>query len=364
MNKALTNRQISLILYSIIVGYGVVNIPQSTARVAGTSGWIPLLINTIISILVTYMITYLCYAQEKQEFLEYSTKLVGKVITYIFMLIYILYFFMFYTMLIKIYADTLNTSILSKTPVWSLSLLFFLVVYYALTKGLNTIARICELYGLFSILSFITINTVLFTHGEAVNLRPLIMPESIFTYIKACFKTIFPFLGMEALLFIPINKNSNRKVFKYTTSIVIFIGLLYIYIFESTISVSGVDVITSYKSSLFLVVKGVEIPYLEFFRRLDGIYIVYWTMNIFCSTCLWSYGASSFINQLFTKLQYKHIVLFVTAIGFIVSQIPKKMEIVELLIKYNGYMGLLTAFIIPCILLIITKVKKNDKKVF
>ncbi len=362
MNKALTNRQISLILYSIIVGYGVVNIPQSTARVAGTSGWIPLLIATIVSVFITYMITYICYTHENQDFLQYSSKLVGRIISYIFIFIYIIYFFTFYTMLIKVYADTLNTSVLTKTPVWTLSLFFFLVVYFALTKGLATIARICELYGIFSIIGFITINTILFTHGEAVNLRPYVMPLSISTYLKACANTILPFLGMESLLFLPMNKSVNKRIFKYTAIIIGFIGLLYVYIFESTISVSGVDVITSYKSSLFLVVKGVEIPYLELFRRLDGIYIIYWTMNIFCSTCLWSYGTSAFINQLFNKLEYKHIVLLVSIIGFTVSQIPKKMELVEMLIKYNSYLGTIAALVIPFILLIMTKVKNYERK--
>jgi len=104
------------------------------------------------------------------------------------------------------------------------------------------------------------------------------------------------------------------------------------------------------------------VPYLEFLRRLDGVYIGVWTMNIICACSLWAYGTTTFINKLFKKVQHKHLAFIVILLSFVISQIPKTTEQVELILDYSSYFGILVFFVIPIILLIITKVKKHVKK--
>ncbi|GAA0717542.1 GerAB/ArcD/ProY family transporter [Clostridium malenominatum] len=363
MNNSLTNKEISFVLYCVIVGYGVINLPKTVAEASGTSGWISMFIMGSVAIIVTYMITYISYVHEDKVFYEFSEILVGKIFTYIFLTIYIIYFFISFTMLTRIYAETINLTILNRTPVWSISLLFFIVIYYALSKGLPTIGRISLLYGFMSLLGFIFLNTILASQGKLVNIRPLFISKSIVSYIKDSFKLVFPFLGMEILFFIPINRKYNKKILKYTICTLFFITLLYFYTVESSISVIGVESIIHYKTPLFSVVKGLDVPYLEFFRRLDGIYIIYWSMNIICSISIWGYVLTLCINKFFKNLQYNTLIKLVVIISFIASQIPKTTKDVEQLLKFSGYLGIVTTLIIPFILLIMTKVKNHGKKI-
>jgi spore germination protein len=93
MNNYLTNKQLSFILYCLIIGCGVINLPKNAAESAGIGAWLSLIITTIIFMFITYMITYLQYVYEGETLYEYSQQLVGKLITYLLVIIYIIYFF-------------------------------------------------------------------------------------------------------------------------------------------------------------------------------------------------------------------------------------------------------------------------------
>jgi len=362
MNNFLTNRQISFMMYCIIVGYGIINLPKNAAAAADTGGWVSIVLATIIFLFITYLITYLQYIHEGKTLYEYSTELVGKFITYVFIIVCIVYFFLFLSMLVRLYCETIKATILPKTPVLYLSLLFYIVVFYALLKGLNVIARMCEIYGTLSIINFIFINSIIFTQGQTINLRPFFATSDIMMYLKGIPRMILPLLGMEVLFFLPISKTKNNHIFKYTILTVGFIGLLYIFVIESTTSVVGVDSIVIHKATVFSIIRGVDVPYLEFLRRLDGVYIGVWTMNAICASSLWAYGTTTFINKILKKAQYKHLAFIVVLLSFVTSQIPRTTERVESILDYDSYFGVLVFFVIPIILLIITKVKKHVKK--
>ncbi|PAB59761.1 GerAB/ArcD/ProY family transporter, partial [Anaeromicrobium sediminis] len=264
MKESLTNRQIAFCIFGLVVGYGVLSLPKNVAENAGTGGWFTLLIATAITMISTYIITYLGYVHENKTIYEYSNILVGKYITYIFILIYSIYFFTIFTMLIRLACEAIKLTILIKTPVWALSLLFLSVAYYAVVKRLGVIARICEIYGLIIIIGYITIQLTVLTQGELMNLKPFFVVGQIQSYIKATLVTILPFIGIEILIIIPFNKKNNKRIFKYTAFMVGVIGILYILIVESCISVMGVDSIIHYKDALFATIRRIDIKSLEF----------------------------------------------------------------------------------------------------
>lgn len=362
MNNFLTNRQISVMLYSIIIGYSVINIPKDIAEAAGTGGWFSLLVATLIFLLITYIITYLQYTYEGKTIYEYSEILVGKVVTNIFLIIYLIYFFVFFSMLVKRYSTTIKIVLLSKTPEIFITILVFIVVGYALTKGINVIARVCEIYVPINILGTIFINYLLITKGKLVNLKPFFYSGDTMTYFKALLSTMLPFIGMEILLFMPITRRENKNIFRYTMLMVGFIGILYIYIVESAMSVVGVEILVLVRGTMLSILKGVDIYNLDIIRRLDGFYIVIWTTNLVCAVSLWGYGIIAILSRKIKRIKYNFLVIIIVVISFIISRIPKTADQIRLIIKYNSYLGIVVFLVIPVILFIITKVKKYDKK--
>lgn len=363
MNKFLENRQIAFMMYCTIIGYGVIGIPKDAAESAGTGGWFSLLMATIIFMFFAYIIAYLQYVYENKTLYEYSELLVGKLITYIFLIICIIYFFTFFSMIARIYAETIKLIILNKTPVTYICILFYIVVFYALKKGIIVIGRVCEIYAFLNIIGFIFINFLLCTKGTWLNIHPIFVVGDIMTYLKGIAKLVLPYLGIEVLLFLPISRKSNKNICKHITLIVGFIGVLYIYIAESTMSVVGVDSVINLKAASFTVLRGVDIYHLEFLRRIDGIYVIFWTMNIFCEICLYGYGTITFTRKIIKNSRYSYTAIIITFIACIAALIPKTKDQVESIIHYNSYLGIIVSLVIPTILFVIMKVKKYDKQI-
>ena len=189
MKEYLTNRQISFIVFGIIVGYGIMPLTKNIVEKTGTGAWFGLLIASAIAVFFTYIITYLGYVHENKTIDEYSEILTGKYISFIFIGIYIIYFFMAFTVVTRIVSELIKLTMLIETPTWALSLLILFVSYYAVIKGLGNIARICEIYGIIIIFSLLITILSLFSQGKLINLKPFFVLEDIKHEISSAYHT-------------------------------------------------------------------------------------------------------------------------------------------------------------------------------
>lgn len=266
-------------------------------------------------------------------------------------------------MITRLSGEVIKLSVLIKTPVWALCFLFLLVTYYAVINRLKIIARLCEIYSILIIIAYLTVFFLISTQGHLVNIRPFSGSEDILTYFKATSVTITPFLGIALLTTIPFNKKTTHKIFMYAIIMMAFIGILYIFVVESCISVMSVAGIVYYKDSLIATIRRIDIKWLQFLRRLDGIFLITWIMAVYCTIITFAYGSTFLLSKYFRKIHFNLLAFIVLLLSFIVSQMPKTVNAAQNIITYSGYVSILTLGIIPSILLIITKVKKYDKKV-
>lgn len=359
MNESLTNRQIAFIIFGITVGYGIMRLPKNIAQTAGTGGWITLLIATAIASISTYIIIYLGYIHNDKTICEYSELLTGKFISKLIISIYGIEFFLFFTMAIRASSEVIKHTVLIKTPIWALELLYYVVVYYAVANGLRIIARINEIYGIIIITGILVLTFILFTQGKLINLRPYFGSSDITTYLKASLVTVIPFGGMEILTIIPFNRRKNNKnVFKYAVSMVVLIGFIYILIVESSISIMGVDSIIQYDDALLATVRRIDVRTLQFLRRLDGLLLAVWIMAVFCTVVLHMYGAVFLISKSLKKINYHTTEFVVVILSFVISQIPQTFNQILKILEYFGYLTVVTILVIPSTLLMITKVRR------
>ncbi|MCY6484714.1 endospore germination permease [Clostridium aestuarii] len=361
MKEYLTNIQIFFILVISVTVHDSMELAKEVAEVVGTDGWITILLGMVISIFFTYIITYLGSTFRGKTLEEYSNIIVGKFFTNIFIIIYIIYFFLVGAFLPQIGCEFLRLEILEKTPRWTMVLALLLVVYYTICKGLRVIGRLFEFYGFIIIMATIFIPTIMFTQGRLINIQPLVGSVDKIQYVKGLEKVI-PYIGIELLMIIPFEKN-NSKILKYTISAILLSGFIFLLAFEACISILGVDDIIYYKDALFVAVRRVDVPYLEFFQRIDGIFISIWFMALIAKTCIYIYATVYLLKKIFKKVEFKYIGLVVIVLACIIGKIPKTFESQQKLFQYAGYMSILTGVIIPLILFSIAKVKKYDKKI-
>lgn len=362
MHGLLTNIQIAVILFAAIFGYGIINLPSDIADVSGTGGWITLLLTTVIFVVITFMVAYIQYTHENMTLYDYTKELFGKFIAAVLTLAYALYFFIIFSMVARLYTETIKLIFLATTPTWALLILYYGTVIILLTKNLRSIARLSEIYISAAIISYIFVIITIFINGEIINMRPFVDTSQIINYVKAVKNAAIPFLGMEILFSIPFSKKGNKNIFKYIVITIGIVGVLYILIFEASISVKGIESIMERRNTTFQIIRATDIPFLEFLRRLDGFFFVFWTANIFCSTSIWAYGTTAFINKIFPQKSYGYISVFVIIAAFVLSLLPQTVQQVEKILKYITQLSLVYLIIIPIIILITMKVKKNEKK--
>lgn len=288
---------------------------------------------------------------------EYSNLLTGRYITSIFTFIYIVYFFMMCALISRISCETIKYTILNETPVWALNLLLISAVYYGVLKKLRLIGRICELYGAIIIFAIIFMHLLMAFEGELINIKPYFGDKGLLSYLKSTTKTIIPFLGFEILAIIPINKGNGKSVVFYSTIMIIFIGLLYILIVETSLAIIGPDDIIHYNETVAAAIRRMQVPYLEFLRRIDGVLILTWTMAIFCTIIILAYGCVFLISKWLPKISFKYMAFIVITWIYIASLIPGDIEIVRKMLNYVGYLSIIPAFVIPGLLFLISKVK-------
>lgn len=358
MNKHFTNRQICLMVYCIIVEYGVINFPKNAVEAANTGAWVSVIIASILFAIMAYVTAKLQYSYEDKTIYEYSSKLIGTFLTKIFTALFIIHYIILFSFISRMYCETINIVILYKTPVKYILLLLFIVISWLLMKGIGTIGRTCEIYATISILCFIILNIVLFSQGEFVNIRPLFEPSHIPLYLKGIPKMAFPLLGGEIIYFLPLNKIKNRNLPKYSFYTILGIGILYIFIIESSLSIVGVDLIVHQKSTVFSIIRGISPEYLEFFKRLDGLYITVWSLTIICACTLWSYFSTFLMTKIFPKTSYKKMGISIMIIAYILAIIPTSTNIVQTILKNEAYVGMFITFVIPIALLLTKKVRK------
>lgn len=366
MKEVIRNTEIFFLILAGIVGISL-NIPKDLGMYAGTGGWTIPLIEGILIFFSGLIIAALNMKYEQKAIYQYLQDIMGKYLSPLIMLIYLLRFIVLGSLVTKALLQIIKSTILDKTPYWPLVLLFLLCALYAASRGLQALAYICEFYYLFLMILSVIVLVTMFNGGEAINLLPLFVKEDIPLYLKESLRNIRIFLGLDVLLFIPLNKQNNKNMNFTLLLSIMFIALFYIVSFEATVVVSGIEDTVLYDDIFLLSVRRVEIYGIEVLRRLDGIAITNFMLSILMMVALDIYCAGATLNHYFKKTKFKKINLGIscsiaTIICFIICiRIPDAFVLTKLL-EYSIPLSVATCLVIPVLLFIIEAVKNYAKK--
>jgi spore germination protein (amino acid permease) len=334
------------------------------AETAGTGAWLTLLLGAVFFAVDAFIIAYLGYAYRGKTLFEYARLLAGKTMACLIAIIYMMYFFVLLTFIIRFSADIIKDEILFKTPVWATMLLLLTISLYGASKGLTNIGRIIEYLGLIILIIGFVLHFMCFSQGNILNIMPMFDPSVKNLYFEALPGTIFCFLGFEIITIIPFSKRNSSTVL-WTAIISIFVlCIFFIMIVESCYAILSVEDIINYTHPLIVAIRRLDIAILQFAKRLDLFFIMIWLAAIFCSVSIISFTTAEYTKKLVPKLKGNRILIAIGTLAFIAGLLlPNAEEVSKLFIRFVTYFGLIPAFAIPLILLIIHIFRpKNDVK--
>lgn len=366
MKDNLTDKQIGTLVYSTLVGYGIISLPKDITSYMGTTGWFSVILCGIIIIIFSIIIINIMTTFRGKNFYQISSLLVGEKITTVFCIVYSIYCYIFYVIIPKGYTEIIKVTSYSNTPFWFFEMLIYIVCIYAVIKGIKTIGRLSEIYALITFVGILGIGILVSFEGKIINLFPIFYIKNIGNLIGGMYQSFLPFLGIECLFFMKYDKQNNKSK-QYVISIIAIIILLYIFIIEVCISVLGTQEVIRYNNLVLTVLRSISSAYLEVSTRLDGIFLILWTMKIILSCIIFGYGSALFLNLALKKKnsKYKNKIIFILSlIAFLLGFLNVKISKLNSLLSVStSIFGVFTAVLIPLSLFIIMKVKKYDKKV-
>lgn len=362
MKNNITNRQLFFILILTLTSFSVVNISKIMAENAGTGSWLTIIITAVFFSFVAVIIVQLNNLHKDKIIYEYSQDLLGKFPSYIIALFYFIYFYMIVVFLALELSVIMKDNFLHKTPIWATILIGIPVFCYIAYKGINTVGRMAEYFGVTYIITAVTVHIIMITQGKVERILPIFNSADVDNYFSAIKYAVFPFLGIEVLLFFPFDKQNGKKSVKTAFFTIITIGLFYMLVVMSSIMKLGLNNIVHYKDALIVAIRDMELPMLDILKRLDALFLTVGFVGFFMGISIVYTVLTELLCKLFVNAKRGIIVVILAISSYITCLLVINIfsDFSKFIETVGTILGLIAAVIIPTILLILSKVKNYE----
>ncbi len=361
--SSITNKQMVMLLIITLACYSIIVLPKDMALSAGTGSWLTLTVAALIFGVAAVIIVSLNSMFQGKMLFDYAPSLVGKPLTYIIVFFYIIYFMAILVFLITMKARLLKDDFFPNTPLWSFPLIGIPVFCYIANKGITNAGRLSELVGIVFITSALFVHILMFTQGKISRIQPFFNAGDIENYAIGLKDTIFPFLGIEVLLAVPLTKVNGKKVKRTAFLTVLFVGLFYIVVVESSIMKVGINDIAHYDDALIVAIRDTSPEFMDIFTRLDILYLTIGFGAIFVGISIVMAVTVEYLCKIFKKAKRSLITTVVGVLAYIQFFVFKDLRHYhEYAADACSYLGLVAAILIPSVLWLIARKKTKRVK--
>jgi spore germination protein len=286
---------------------------------------------------------------------DYSQRIVGKFLAYILAIIFILYFLMISSYLNIQLTDVLSAEFFPQTPHWALLVSSVIIFGWIAQRGVVSVARFFEIIGTVFVITAVAIHLVMLTQGDMRQIQPFFRASKLPEYMLGVKETISSFLGIELLLIFPLSGNNIKRTTWVAFLTIIFVGLFYVLVVESSISILGMQSAKNYNYALIEAIKQIDIPVLE---RFDIVFLTVGFAGMVAGISGVYLAMVEFSVRIFKTVNRSLIVLcigvLIIAVSIASQAVKAAIDVYQMVIPFAG---LITVFLIPVSLLLIAKVR-------
>ncbi|USG66722.1 spore germination protein [Brevibacillus ruminantium] len=294
-------RQISVLQYIFFihgaqVGFSVLTLPRELAEIAGTDGWISIILGWLLAVLVSLITIQTMKRYPNSTILDLLPHLFGKWGGKLITVVTLLYFFFATTTILLSIVSLLKLWLLSQTPYYLIMFLILVPVLFIVGKGVKTLARYAEL--IFYLSLWVPIVLILsIKEMHFLYLLP-VWKAGLQPVLKAVPTTIIAFLGFEIAFFLyPYLRKKQFAsvgiVIANTLSMGVFLfGTLAAYVTFSP------DEITHLDFPVLSMWKVIEYRFLE---RLDLVFLAFYLFIISTSWMPYMYFSVFSLGKLWRQ---------------------------------------------------------------
>lgn len=354
----LSSRQIILLILGITIGGGILILPGRCARVLGAGGWLLAPISGVIFIFGAWVTARLGRFFPDETVMEFSRRLLGRPLGILVSLVFILFFFLYVPVEIRILQELVNISILRRAPSWFVTGAFLLVLAYTASGDFDTMTQVNEFLIEVSIVVGLVVALLGWRYFDPVHVRPIFSggKMELSTYWEEA-GMILAYTGYPVVLMLYPFTRRPREVSRASVLALVMITLINTFFIVTVFGVFGYAETAGQAWPGLELAKAVNIEVVVL-ERLDLILIISWISAIF-TTCFLAYFFAAFgLSRMLGLRSHSYIPWALAPVVYYLSTILNNYFTWNKWLSYFSILAVLTGLVLPLFLLVIALLQR------
>lgn len=318
----LSKLQLFAVLFTLIIGRGILLIPILVTRHAEQDGWISILLAGLLSLILVNISLYAMKFFEDKTFIEISEMALGKYFGKIPGVLLVVYYVIFAALATRFIIDLASSWLLPQTPIEILMIILIGLCYYLCRNGIKVYGRFCQtlLWITFPAIPLILLPFLL--QANVVKFLP-VGGSGIHNILISALPGIYGFLGFESvvLLYPYVRKQISHKEIVTTCNVALLAVLfLKVYLVAGCIGIFGYREIQYFMYPVLEYFKILEFPVIE---RVEFVLIYFWLFIFFGAIVGLFRLATLGAGRLLKMEGYKNMALLLAIPVYFIAKMPQ-----------------------------------------
>lgn len=351
ISDKLDPKTITTVLIIGVLQFEIFKLPREVVLVAGRDAWISVLLGSVFISVVTYLLVRLAAGFPRENLFQYSRKVGGKPLGYIFAIGYFLFWAIILVLVFKNFTEDTRTFFLHKTPILIPLVLLTIGIIWLVSYGFAAVVRFFHfMLPFFAVPMFLII--ILSTRNIKTNAFLPVLAGGLMPVVKGAIVYAGYMHGLEVLLFVIPFLTSAKKALKPALigiNIVNFLGFMEV---VTAIGLLGAKTTQELIWPGFSMLGYTQVPGLSI-ERFGLLLTVPWLIGIFTSACLVLYLISYGITQIFKLNNSRATVAITAGISVLLIYLIPDFAWTIQISKIVHMFSLVFIFLIPALILVL-----------
>lgn len=359
----ITNHQLFSLTACNSFGAAVIITSALITGIAKQDAWLSALVTPFYGMIAIGVMTYVSSQYPNMTFVGVIRDILGKwlgtavALSYVLLCLTISYHIPWYI------GNFMNIHVMPETPAEVINLLFIIAVVIAVLYGIETIARVSEIFILLASVLFFIAMVFVSPNIKIQNILPVlekgVTPVLRGAVVLSCFSTLHTF---TLLMVYPINLESIKEGRKAIFKGYLWASLLVLITFLMTILVLGPAITAKSQYPTYILAKEINVGIV--FSRFEFIVAALWIVTEYIICILFLYAGITGLSELLGLKDYRKIVIPYGLIIFVFSDIvfPSNVYQSRWVKEVWAPYIISHAFIMPVLLVLVYWCKKTIKK--
>ncbi|WP_134685016.1 GerAB/ArcD/ProY family transporter [Brevibacillus migulae] len=360
--RQITALQVAAVLVSSLIGVSILALPRIVAEKVNYGAPLATLIGIILGAIGLGAFTYLGMRFPKDFLIEYSEKVIGKWPGKFMGFLFISYFAVVLGLVVREFAEIMNTMVLAKTPTFAPVLVILLLVVITARNDIVTFAYIQFYYAPLMIVPMLLLILIAIGDMKLENIMPFWGNETSlpdFLWAGASVASL-PFLqiGMTVItVLIPFMQQPAKAIKGMWWGVSISSIFILLTVLLTIAVMSAEEVVNDFWPTMAMT-RLIQLP-AQILERVDLLYFMVWVASALTTISSGYIMIAMLGHRLFRSRSHRSLSILLTPVILIIALLPDNTLQTYGWLEKVGMWGLCLTIIYPVFLVLVAKIRRK-----